>query len=138
MQRLIDPTYLSFPFRFKTPDSDQSDVIGVETSQRAAHVAQQIEQVLFTDPHERVFRPHFGAGLRTLVFEPNVTALRAVVRERLTTVLGDVLQGEVDLATLDIQFRDGEDNQLSLVISYKLVAIDQIESHVISLDGLNG
>ncbi len=35
------------------------------------HIREQIEQVLFTDPGERVFRPELGAGMRQLVFEPN-------------------------------------------------------------------
>ncbi len=35
------------------------------------HIREQIEQVLFTDPGDRVFRPEFGAGVRRLVFEPN-------------------------------------------------------------------
>ena len=38
---------------------------------RVRHIREQIEQVLFTDPGERVFRPEFGAGVRRLVFEPS-------------------------------------------------------------------
>ena len=48
MQKLIDPEYMSFPFRV-TED-------GVATSRRRKHIRQLIEQVLFTNPNERVFR----------------------------------------------------------------------------------
>lgn len=66
MQRLSDPSYLAFPFRIGTD--------GAKTSTRARHVREQIEQVLFTNPKERVFRPDFGAGVRKLIFEPNASA----------------------------------------------------------------
>ena len=41
------------------------------TTGAADHIRDLIEQVLFTSPGERVMRPDFGAGLLTLVFEPN-------------------------------------------------------------------
>ena len=59
MPRLIDPEYVSFPFRF---DREKR---GPATSRRQEHVEQQIEQVLLINPGERVFRPEFGAGVRT-------------------------------------------------------------------------
>lgn len=39
-----------------------------------------IEQLLFTDPGERVNRPDFGCGLRALVFGPNGDALAGAVQ----------------------------------------------------------
>ncbi len=130
MNRLVDPEYMSFPFELKNT--------GVRTCTRKNHIIEQIEQILFTDPRERVFRPHFGAGLRTLVFEPNVEALRAIVRERLNTALSQALQGEVDLATLRIDFREGAENELALVVAYKLLAVDRFESHQIPMGVING
>ena len=63
MKRLIDPKYMAFPFRVH-PD-------GVATVNRQAHVRQLVEQVLFTNPGERVFRLDFGSGVRRMVFEPS-------------------------------------------------------------------
>ena len=65
MQHVNDPPYLAFPFRVEKG--------GPRLSSRSDHIREQIEQVLFTDPYERVFRPEFGAGVRALVFEPNAT-----------------------------------------------------------------
>ena len=66
---------MSFPFRIgKT---------GALTSNRAAHIREQIEQILFTTPGERVFRPEFGAGVRHLLFEPNNDVLSALLLRRL-------------------------------------------------------
>ena len=71
-RRLVDPPYLAFPLH-----------IGAGTPKlatRAQHIRGQIEQVLFTLPGERVFRPEFGAGVKALVFEPNDTPLWAQIR----------------------------------------------------------
>jgi hypothetical protein len=60
------------------------------------HVRDMIEQLLFTDPGERVNRPDFGSGLRQLVFAPNspelAAALQYTVQAALQRWLGDVIQ----------------------------------------------
>lgn len=124
MPRLIDPAYLSFPFRIGTS--------GAATSARRAHVREQIEQVLFTDPGERVFRPEFGAGIRALIFEPNGSVLAEILRKRLTDSLADALQGEVDPKTLQVEVR-AEQEKLFVLISYALATIGQSESYEIPL-----
>lgn len=66
------------------------------------HVAQMIEQVLFTRPGERPMRPDFGCGIAELVFEPNdellagATALRIrAALQRWVADLADVRRVEV-------------------------------------------
>ena len=88
MPRLPKASYLKFPFRVKAT--------GVATSIRSEHVREQIEQVLFTNKLERVFRPEFGAGLRQVIFEPNNRALWSFLKKILTSQLMDTLQGYVD------------------------------------------
>ena len=124
MPRLIDPSYLSFPFSIGTT--------GAATSGRSAHVRQQIEQVLFTDPGERVFRPEFGAGIRAVIFEPNDSVLSELLRKRLTDSLTDALRGEVDSKSLQVELTRDEE-KLFVVISYALATIGQSESHEIAL-----
>ena len=124
MPRLIDPAYLSFPLRIGAG--------GAVTSARRDHVRQQIEQVLFTDPGERVFRPEFGAGIRALIFEPNGSVLADILAKRLTDSLADALQGEVDPKTLQVDVRP-EEEKLFVVISYALATIGQSESYEIPL-----
>jgi phage baseplate assembly protein W len=62
----------------------------------ADHVRDMIEQLLMTDPGERVNRPEFGSGLRQLVFAPNspelAAALQFTVRAALQQWLGDVIE----------------------------------------------
>ncbi len=120
MPQLPDPTYMKFPFRI----GDQ----GAAVSCRIDHVREQIEQVLFTNPGERVFRPEFGAGLRRLLFEPNAASLWDVTRKRLSAVLSTALQGEVDPRTLRVDV-EGEGERLVVVISYRLATLGHIERH---------
>jgi hypothetical protein len=124
MPRLIDPSYLSFPLRI--------DAAGAATSGRSAHVREQIEQVLFTDPGERVFRPEFGAGIRAVIFEPNDSVLAELLRKRLTDSLAEALRGEVDPKSLQVELNRNEE-KLFVVISYALATIGQSESHEIPL-----
>jgi len=97
-------------------------------------VRSQIEQVLFTSPGERVFRPDFGAGVRRLVFEPNSSALWSVTENRLVSALANVLQGEVDPSTLQAEVR-GEGEKLTILVSYALARVGLREEHSFSISG---
>jgi phage baseplate assembly protein W len=120
MPKLPDPTFLKFPFHIGKK--------GPELSERAAHVRSQIEQVLFTAPGERVFRPNFGVGVRQLVFEPNASALWSVTENRLVSALADALRGEVDPGTLQASVT-GEGEKLIITVSYTLARIGLREEH---------
>jgi uncharacterized protein len=126
---LPSPRYLAFPFRIHAA--------GAATADRSQHVRQQIEQVLFTDPGERVFRAEFGAGARALVFEPNDSALATVTRKRLVSSLAEALQGEVDPRSLHVDVTS-EDEQVNLVISYTLATLGHSERHRILLGTAGG
>jgi hypothetical protein len=99
---------------------------GAATSDRNAHVREQIEQVLFTNPGERAFRPEFGVGIRALIFEPNNAVLWEITRKRLIASLSEALRGEVDPKSLEITV-DGEEEKLLVVISYTLATIGHRE-----------
>ena len=64
---------LGFPFHFdgrgRTAATDDND-----------HIRDLIEELLFTNPGERVNRPDFGSGLLQLVFAPNSPELAATVQ----------------------------------------------------------
>ncbi len=118
MARLVEQSYMRFPFRVGPG--------GPRSSERSAHVREQIEQVLFTVPGERVFRPEFGAGVRNLVFEPGTQALEELTRRRLIASLADALRGEVDPKTLEVKVAvEGE--RLEILISYRLATLGHAE-----------
>jgi uncharacterized protein len=60
------------------------------------HIRDMIEQLLFTNPGERVNRPSFGSGLLQLIFAPNSPELAATVeftvQAAIQTWLGDVIE----------------------------------------------
>jgi uncharacterized protein len=62
------------------------------------HIRHLIEQVLFTQPGERVNRPDFGCGIQQLIFAPNSSELAAatefMVKGSLEQWLGDAIEVE--------------------------------------------
>ena len=80
-------SYLSFPFRMHRQ--------GAEQSERQAHIREQITQLLFTQPGERVFLPDFGIGLAQVLFMPMTDALWQQIEVTLGAGLAEALRGEV-------------------------------------------
>ncbi|MCF6324886.1 MAG: GPW/gp25 family protein [Gammaproteobacteria bacterium] len=110
------------------------DEAGAQTSARRQHIREQIEQVLFTNPGERWFRPEFGAGIRALVFEPNSSVLWEVTKKRLLASLSDALAGEVSASSLGVSVT-GEGAQLIIEITYTLATINYSERLEFAVEG---
>ncbi len=127
--RLTDPKYMAHPFGINEQ--------GVETSQRREHIREQIRQVLFTNPGERVFRLDFGAGLQKLIFDTNNTSLWDLTRQRLFSSLSEVLRGEVDPSSIEIERRlsQAHENILYIRIAYRLATINRNEEHLFEFSG---
>ena len=99
---------IDFPFHF--------DRLGrTATTGDDDHIRDMIEQLLFTNPGERVNRPDFGSGLLQLVFAPNspelAAALQFTVQAALQNWLGDV----IDVAALEVT---SVDSTLRVVVQY--------------------
>src|SRR5947207_8402349 len=90
---------IDFPFHFdsrgRTARTDDDD-----------HIRDLIEQLLFTNPGERVNRPDFGSGLLQMVFAPNseelASALQFTTQAALQRFLGDL----IDLHQLQVTAQD--------------------------------
>ncbi len=99
---------IDFPFHFdsrgRTAATDDDD-----------HIRDMIEQLLFTNPGERVNRPEFGSGLLQMVFAPNspelASALQFTMQAALQRYLGDL----IDLRQLQVS---AEDSTLSVIVQY--------------------
>lgn len=125
--RLPRVAYMKFPFRLEGE--------GPATSTRMEHIREQVMQVLFTSPGERVFRPEFGFGARQHVFEPNAAPLWELARNRLFGSLAEALAGEVDPKTLKVEVGPGPDRPelLRVTITYTIAALQKEESHSFKL-----
>ena len=89
------------------------------------HLRDLIEQVLFTQPGERVNRPTFGSGLVQLVFAPNSDTLAAAtqmsVQSSLQQWLGDLIQVE----SVDVE---NVESRLTVTVNYLIRRTQQAQS----------
>jgi uncharacterized protein len=83
----------------------------------AEHVRQMIEQLIFTNPGERVNRPELGSGILRLIFSPTspeiAAALQFTVQGALQRWLGDIIEVRLVQVT-------SEDASLFVSIQYTL------------------
>ena len=93
----------------------------------AGHIRDMLEQLLFTNPGERVNRPDFGSGLLQLIFAPNSPELAATVQFTVQAAvqrwLGDVIEVQ------DLQV-EASDAALSVDLKYVIRRTGQPESAV--------
>src|SRR5215472_8509180 len=99
---------IDFPFHFdsrgRTARANDDD-----------HIRQMIEQLLFTNPGERVNRPDFGSGLQRLIFGPNSPELAAALKFTLQASLQRWLGDLIELQGLEVT---SDDSTLRIVIAY--------------------
>jgi phage baseplate assembly protein W len=97
---------LQFDGRGRTAATEDSD-----------HIRDMIEQLLFTNPGERVNQPDLGSGVLQMVFAPNsvelAAALQLTVQAALQRFLGDLISlQQVQVAA--------QDSVLTVVVQYVL------------------
>lgn len=99
---------IDFPFHFddrgRTAATDDDD-----------HVRDMIEQLIFTNPGERVNRPDFGSGLMQMVFAPNSPEIAAALQFTLQAALDRWLGDLIEVRQLEVA---SEDAMLSVDIVY--------------------
>ncbi|WP_298890040.1 GPW/gp25 family protein [uncultured Serinicoccus sp.] len=90
-QRAYAPRHLAFPLRLDGRGR-------TERADDEQYLRGLVEQVLFTQPGERVNRPTFGSGVAGLVFAPSGDSLadstQALVHGALQQWLGDLIAVE--------------------------------------------
>jgi phage baseplate assembly protein W len=104
----MDNQYLDFPFsidgRGRTATTGADD-----------HVRDMIEQVLFTNPGERVNRPDFGCGLKRLLFMPNSEPLAAATQVLVKSALQKWLENEIQIEQVEV---NAQDEKLVVKVTY--------------------
>lgn len=97
------------------------------------HIRDMIEQLLFTNPGERVNRPDFGSGLLQMVHEPNsperAAALQYTMQAALQRYLGDL----IDLRDLQVT---AQDSILSVVVQYVVRRTQQVSTATFEKGGV--
>ena len=117
---------IDFPFQFDTRGRTAA-------TSDDDHVRDMIEQLLFTNPGERVNRPDFGSGLLQLIFAPNspelAAALQFTVQAALQQWLGDVIQ----VQALEVS---SEDSKLQVELKYLVLSTAEKRTDVFIRGGL--
>ncbi len=99
---------IEFPFQFdgrgRTAETTDDE-----------HIRQMLEQLIFTNPGERVNRPDFGSGISQLVFAPNSPELAATLQFTMQAAIQHWLSDVLELNALDVQ---SVDSTLTIDIKY--------------------
>jgi uncharacterized protein len=113
---------IDFPFHFD--ERGRSAATGDHE-----HIRDMIEQLLFTNPGERVNRPDFGSGLMQLVFAPNSPELAAALQYTLQAALQQWLGDLIELQSLEVESRD---SQLTVAVQYLVRRTNETQLALIS------
>ncbi len=118
-----DANYLSFPFEIGS--SGNAVVTNADS-----HIRQEIEQILLTNPGERVNLPGFGCGIRNLVFAGNNPALanttKLIIVHALQLWLGDKIN--VDLVNVK-----NEEDTLFIEIIYSQINTNEKSKYTLTV-----
>ena len=80
------------------------------------HVRDLIMQVLFTSPGERVNRPEFGCGLKSLVFMPSSPALAVALQAMVKGALQKWLEQEIEVEEVSVETLD---ERIEVTVAYR-------------------
>jgi len=86
------------------------------------HIRDMIEQLLFTNPGERINRPDFGSGLLQLVFAPNSPELAATLQFTMQAALQQWLGDVIQVLDLDVA---SQDSSLTVDLKYLVLRTNQ-------------
>lgn len=88
------------------------------------HIRDMIEQLLFTNPGERVNRPDFGSGLLQLIYGPNSPELAATLQFTMQAALQRWLGDLIELQALDVT---SDDASLYIEVQYLVRRTNQVQ-----------
>jgi Bacteriophage baseplate protein W len=99
------------------------------TADDPAHILEMIEQLIFTNPGERVNRPDFGSGLMQLLFAPNSTELAATVQFTVQAALQHWLGDVIDVREVVVQ---AVDSSLTINVKYVIKTTNQQQTAMLT------
>ena len=106
---MIDPLYLDVPFH--VGGAGRTATTGLDD-----HIRDMIFSVLFTSPGERVNRPDFGCGLKTLVFSPASQAVAAATKVLVKGSLQKWLEAEIEVEDVAVE---AVENEIVVTVVYR-------------------
>jgi len=120
---------LRFPFAFQKRSGGAQ--VSTVTSMDHAHIHESILQILGTRPGERFMNPEFGSRLKDLVFEPNDSVLKGLIRHY---VIDAIERWEKRVYVTDVSFDESPEatdaHTLYVRISYRVIDT-QVEGNLV-------
>jgi len=99
------------------------------TADNPTHIREMIEQLIFTNPGERVNRPDFGSGLMQLLFAPNSPELAATVQFTVQAALQHWLGDVIDVQDVAVQ---AVDSSITINVTYLIKTTNQQQTVTLS------
>jgi phage baseplate assembly protein W len=90
-----------------------------------AHIVELIEQLLFTNPGERVNRNDFGSGLMQSVFAPNSSELAAATQFLVEGGLQQWLGNLIQVQAVEVEAQDA---QITVNVQYLARSTQSVQS----------
>ena len=115
MTQLLPPPRLGWPLLPLPDDEGQLHWPDLETS-----VTENIKVILLTQPGEQLMRPRYGAGLESLLHEPNTLTTRRRIHERITDALSR-WERRISVERIEVLEIPERPDQLRVEISYRLL-----------------
>ncbi len=106
---------VSFPLRID--NRGRMATAGYET-----HVREMLEQLLFTQPGERVNRPDFGTPISAAIFDRPTDELISSLEFQVSTSVQRFMGEVVSLENVSI---DVVDDQIEIILTYTIIALNQ-------------
>lgn len=90
-------------------------------------VQQNLKMLVLTVPGERMMDPHFGVGLKTFLFEPNIGASLGEISSRIKNQV-DIYMSFIEITDLDISNNEDEpsfdQNYVSIKLKYRIKPLE--------------
>ena len=90
----------------------------------AQSVRESIQVILSTRPGEQLQRPSFGAGLESLLTEPNTVATRSRMHDLIAESLA-LWEPRIDVEAIAVDLVDGDAGAVRVEIAYRLKRTQQ-------------
>lgn len=95
-------------------------------SEGSDNVREAIRVILMTEQRERLMLPSFGGGLNTFLFEPNTTATRHRIQDRIEKALAE-WEPRIFVESVTVDEDPGDPQAALATITYRLVATQSRE-----------
>ena len=108
----------------------------VAWSEGEANIREAVRIILLSAPGERLRRPAFGAGLDRHLFDPNTTATRRTIEERIRRALA-AWEPRIAIEDVDVIPDERESSTAIATITFRIVATQTVErvSAAVRLEG---